>query len=470
MSFNSWLQNLRSALAPGRGQRHHRRRGSLRAATHRPNLEVLEDRCLLSFSPAASFPVDTSPQAVATADFNNDGQLDLATTNYDGTVSVLLGDGRAGSAPRATSPPGRSARSLAVGDFNNDGNLDLATLGLALPVDRSELPEVSVLLGNGDGTFRPPVNIGLVTNGSPLSLAVGDFNADGNTDLVYTYPTALIDYRVPSRCCSVTARAASRSLGTLRTPRLQHPTGWRSPTSTATASPTWSRRTTTTAPSACCWATATALTTPTRAAATSPPARLPRGGGRRLHRRRHPRPGHRRPDGGHPARPRRRHVRPPDPPSANGSGMTTVAAADFNGDTQLDVVTADPGAGTVSVLLGLGDGTLTPPIDHAAGSSPRAVAVGDFNGDGRPDVAAADRGSNAVSVLLNDGAWSLRPEHRRRLSDQRRDGHGGEHRHGRRHLHADPLGRLHRRRDGPLRTRRTAPPRPAATTRPRPAT
>ena len=51
MSFPSWLQNLRSALAPGRGQRHHGRRASHRAATHRPNLEVLEDRCLLSFSP-----------------------------------------------------------------------------------------------------------------------------------------------------------------------------------------------------------------------------------------------------------------------------------------------------------------------------------------------------------------------------------------------------------------------------------
>ena len=46
MSFNSWLQNLRSALAPGWGRRDHRRRGSLRAATHRPNLEVLEDRCV----------------------------------------------------------------------------------------------------------------------------------------------------------------------------------------------------------------------------------------------------------------------------------------------------------------------------------------------------------------------------------------------------------------------------------------
>src|SRR5215831_19386345 len=44
MSLHSWLHNLQSTLAAGRGQRHHRRRGSLRAATHRPNLEVLEER------------------------------------------------------------------------------------------------------------------------------------------------------------------------------------------------------------------------------------------------------------------------------------------------------------------------------------------------------------------------------------------------------------------------------------------
>ena len=43
MSFHSWLQSLRSTLAPGRGQRQHRRRGSLRAATHRPHLEVLAE-------------------------------------------------------------------------------------------------------------------------------------------------------------------------------------------------------------------------------------------------------------------------------------------------------------------------------------------------------------------------------------------------------------------------------------------
>jgi hypothetical protein len=80
-----------------------------------------------------------------------------------------------------------------------------------------------------------------------------------------------------------------------------------------------------------------------------------------------------------------------------------MAVADFNGDGKLDVIAT--GAGTVSVLLGRGDGTLTTPIDHSADSSAEAVAVGDFNGDGRPDAAVANYSSNAVSVLVNDGAW-----------------------------------------------------------------
>ncbi len=57
MSLNSWLQNLRSAFAPRRGQRNHARRGSLRATTHRLSLEPLEDRRLLAFSPVATYPV-----------------------------------------------------------------------------------------------------------------------------------------------------------------------------------------------------------------------------------------------------------------------------------------------------------------------------------------------------------------------------------------------------------------------------
>src|SRR5262245_3831702 len=119
MSFHHWLRILRSALAPNRSQRHHHSRGSHRAATPRPGLEQLEDRCVLSFSPAVSYPVGTNPQVVVTADFNNDGRLDLATANYgDNTVSVLLGNANGTFQLAGTSATGASPVSVAVGDFN----------------------------------------------------------------------------------------------------------------------------------------------------------------------------------------------------------------------------------------------------------------------------------------------------------------------------------------------------------------
>src|SRR5262249_7896576 len=106
------------------------RRPSGRTPTprHLPALEALEDRTLLSLSPPAAYPVGSGPSAVATGDFNNDGNLDLVTADVGGnTVSLLLGNGdgtfqNAGSLPAG----GASPNALAVGDFNNDGNLDLA--------------------------------------------------------------------------------------------------------------------------------------------------------------------------------------------------------------------------------------------------------------------------------------------------------------------------------------------------------
>src|SRR5262249_58376221 len=151
-----WLQNLRSALVPHTGQRQRRRHGSLRAATHRPNLEVLEDRLTPSFSPATSFPVAANPQGVVAADFNHDGHLDLATANPYGPVNVLLGDGHGGFGAAigpAASDGGDGEVSLSAADFNHDGNADLAMVNIYY-VFGSRYTNMSVLLGNGDGTFR----------------------------------------------------------------------------------------------------------------------------------------------------------------------------------------------------------------------------------------------------------------------------------------------------------------------------
>src|SRR5262249_2682074 len=82
---------------------------------------------------------------------------------------------------------------------------------------------------------------------------------------------------------------------------------------------------------------------------------------------------------------------------------------DFNGDGRLDAVTSDADTGTVSELLGNGNGDLTYTGAYTVGSSPSALAVGDFNGDGRPDVGGADGGLNTVSVLLNDGTSTAPP-------------------------------------------------------------
>jgi hypothetical protein len=95
--------------------------------------------------------------------------------------------------------------------------------------------------------------------------------------------------------------------------------------------------------------------------------------------------------------------------SANGNMHTGVVVADFNGDGKLDAVTADADTGTVSLMLGNGDGTLRYAGAFTTGLSPAAVAVGDFNGDGRLDVAAANAGSNTVSALLNEDGPPLPP-------------------------------------------------------------
>ena len=76
-------------------------------------------------------------------------------------------------------------------------------------------------------------------------------------------------------------------------------------------------------------------------------------------------------------------------------------------DGKRDVVTADGGADTASVLLGTGDGRLAAAAHYAAGASPAAVAVADLNGDGSPDAVTADRAADTASVLLGAGDGTL---------------------------------------------------------------
>ena len=276
------------------------RRAGWRSGCARPLVcEALEPRSLLSFLAPVSVDTGSSPAAVAVADFNGDGIPDLAVANYNSaSVSVLLGNGDGSFQPARNSPSGGNPRAMAVADFNGDGILDLV-------VTNYNRSMVSVLLGQGDGTFR--YFGGFAVRSFPIGVAVGDFNGDGLIDL------AVAD-----------GSGASVLLG--------------------------------------------------------------QGDGSFQDARAFP----------------------------AGHSPASVAVGDFNGDGVLDLAVANQGDGTVSVLLGQGDGTFQSARTVTVGTHPVAVAVADLNGDGIPDLAVANQGNfpevgESVGVLLGRGDGTFQP-------------------------------------------------------------
>lgn len=372
-------------------------------------LEGLEDRRLLAFVPAVSYPAGSSPQAVVTADFNADGQFDLATANYtDGNVSVLLGNANGTFQPAKNSPTGAGPLSLAVGDFDEDGKLDLAT---------ANSTDVSVLKGDGLGGFAAPASIGI--GSSPSSVAVGDFNVDGNMDLAVGGHTSYYippwggcgyygcygggGYWVDQARVSVLMGNGAGGFG----PPISYELGSGTTTAVAVAdlnadgkadvvtaadvvhvllgngdgmlqSPRFSG-----------YGTSIAIADINGdgkldlATAGGGAFRVSLGDGLGAF--------------------------GVQQYFAAGANPTSVAASDFNGDGRIDLAASDPSLNSVHVLLGAaaGAGTVAfkPPLTVPTGTGPLDVVLADFNGDGRADVAAANAGSNNVSVLLNDTIW-----------------------------------------------------------------
>ncbi len=151
-----------------------------------------------TFGPETTYDTGAFTSAsLAVADVNGDGKLDLlvadtcATSDCSGPgmVSALLGNGDGTFQPAVLYPSGgNQASALALVDVNADGKPDLIVLNYCVS-GCMNLPSgnpssfVSVLLGNGDGTFQGPVNYG--TGGSgPAALVVADVNGDGKPDLV----------------------------------------------------------------------------------------------------------------------------------------------------------------------------------------------------------------------------------------------------------------------------------------------
>jgi RHS repeat-associated protein len=277
------------------------------------DLLILPGQANGQFGTATRINLGVEALAIALSDLNRDGKLDIVTANLgsnppdflvagrtptsaaanfnNSTVSVLLGQGNGTFSPRQDYETGDNSRAVVIGDVNQDGQLDIVA---ANEGDDT----VSVLFGNGSGSFAPKTDYEVST--SPTSVSLGDLNQDGKLDLVTGN----------TRANTVSVLLANNNGGFA--PKTDYEVG-----------------------------------------------------------------------------------NDPKP----------VALGDLNRDGLLDIVVGSIGTNTVSVLLGQGAGSFAAKVDYQVQNAASAVILTDLNADGNLDVAATT--GDSVSVLLGNPNGSL---------------------------------------------------------------
>ena len=250
-----------------------------------------------SFASPTSYTVGTNPFDGALGDFNGDGKPDLAVANNStNNISVLLGNGGGTFGVKTDYDVGQPAYGVVIADLNSDGKLDIVA-----ETAFSTSEGVSVLLGNGNGSFQTRVDYLFSGLAQPKSILASDFNNDTKPDIVV-----------------INGSGATVFLGN--------------------------------------------------------------GDGSLK------------------------------PPVSYGSSdfATSVAVGDFNADGKIDLAVSSygfsiNGNGVVSIMLGKGDGTFFPSVNYPTGLSPFSIVKGDFNGDTKLDLATANIQVGTVSILLGNG-------------------------------------------------------------------
>lgn len=353
--------------------------------------------------------VGNSPVSVITADFNHDGIPDLAVTNEcgadascasSGTVTILLGNGNGTFRQGATLTVPGDAVDAVAGDFNGDGKQDLV---VASDPNCQGCAALTLFPGNGDGTFGAGQAAIPEFDGAFRGMTAGDFNGDGHLDLaVSAIAGAPYDFML-----------LGNGDGTFRQTYLENvfavgavATGdfnGDGMLDLAFIAPleAYLGRGDGTFTSPLTMAPMVRAATPVNFAALQSMAVGDFNG-----------------DG----IPDIAYI---DPTAqelyverGNGDGTFTlvssqatttraanVATADMNGDGKLDLVAVDS-AGNIDVYPGYGDGTFAAPIAAPAGNAPGGpIAIADFNRDGKLDIAVANPQDGTVSVLTQSGGW-----------------------------------------------------------------